>query len=142
MASTTILEQCQGPKYHTHRCDSLCVASYHTSEGSHVFIGYLNLGAQWMGEPLLFVQRCGFLKLLQQALRVRPDGLAAFGIPCGSYIFLNCPTHCRTPDNPFGNENLGYASTANMLHPKLDFKMCNGNFSALQECCVFPKPKS
>ena len=91
-----------------------------------------------MGEPLLPVQRSGFLKLLQQALRVRPDGLAAFGIPCGSYIFLNSPTHCRTPDTPFGNESLGYVSTANLFHPKLDFNMCNGSFS-LQECCVFPK---
>lgn len=66
-------------------------------------------------------QRSGFLKLLQLALRVRPDGLAAFGIPCGSYIFLNCPTHQRRADNPFGNEKLEYVSLANLSFPQLLF---------------------
>ena len=86
-----------------------------------------------MGEPLLFVQRSGFLKLLQQALRVRPDGLAAFGIPCSSYIFLNSPTHRRTPDTPFGNESLDYVSIANLFYPKLDFNIF---FNASRMLCV------
>ena len=63
--------------------------------------------------------RSGFLKLLQQALRVRPDGLAAFGVPCWSYIFLNCPTHKRCPERPFGDENLAYVRAANLSCPEL-----------------------
>lgn len=57
--------------------------------------------------------RGGWLKLLQQALRVRPDGVGAFGIPCGSYIFLNSPTHKRDASNPFGDESFAYIRTAN-----------------------------
>lgn len=64
-----------------------------------------------------FMPRSGFLKMLQGALRVRPDGLAAMGIPCGSYIFMNCPTHKRTAANPFGNEALPHVATANLSYP-------------------------
>ena len=79
--------------------------------------------------------RNGFLKLLQEALRVRPDGLAAFGVPCGSYIFLNSPTHQRNPTNPFGNEERGYVCTANMWGPKL------GTWTHLFYSCI-PETKS
>lgn len=68
---------------------------------------------------LTSVPRSGFLKLLQGALRVRPDGLGAFGIPCGSYIFLNCPTHKRTPSQPFGDESLDYVCAANLSYPEI-----------------------
>ena len=68
---------------------------------------------------LILLPRRGFLKLLQQALRVRPDGLGAFGIPCGSYIFLNCPTHLRSEERPFGNEDLPYVAVANLSFPEL-----------------------
>ena len=59
--------------------------------------------------------RNGFLKLLQMALRVRQDGLATFGIPCGSYVFLNLPTHQRTPECPFGDESKEYVALANQI---------------------------
>lgn len=74
--------------------------------------------------------RSGFLKLLQQALRVKQNGLASLGIPCGSYIFLNCPTHKRSEANPFGNETLGYVATANLSAPEFNsgFELAiNGN---------------
>ena len=67
-------------------------------------------------------QRHGYLKLIQQALRVRPDGLGAFGIPCGSYIFLNSPTHQRDAAHPFGNEDLGYIQVANLSMPEFASK--------------------
>ena len=57
--------------------------------------------------------KSGFLKLLQSALRVKEDGLGAFGIPCHSYIFLNCPTHKRNSAQPFGDESLEYIVLAN-----------------------------
>ena len=57
--------------------------------------------------------RSGFLKILQSALRVKEDGLGAFGIPCHSYIFLNCPTHKRNSAQPFGDESLEYIRLAN-----------------------------
>lgn len=57
--------------------------------------------------------RSGFLKLLQSALRVKEDGLGAFGLPCHSYIFLNCPTHKRNSAQPFGDESLEYIVLAN-----------------------------
>ena len=62
--------------------------------------------------------RQGYLKLIQQALRVRPDGLGAFDIPCGSYIFLNSPTHQRDAEQPFGNEDLHYIQVANLSMPE------------------------
>ena len=62
--------------------------------------------------------RSGFLKLLQQALRVRPEGLAAFGIPCSSFVFMNAATHMRTESTPFGNIELDYIVVANTCFPQ------------------------
>lgn len=53
---------------------------------------------------------------------MRPDGLGAFGIPCGSYIFLNSPTHQRDDLHPFGREDLQYVQLANESLP--EFAIC------------------
>ncbi len=71
--------------------------------------------------------RSGFLKLVQMALRVKPDGLASFGIPCGSYIFLNCLTHQRSEHSPFGNEDREYVRTANKLCPEFVYRNIQKN---------------
>ena len=86
-------------------------------------LGFLDPFQSWdqslVWNSVAHAPRSGFLKLLQQALRVRPDGLAAFGVPCSSYIFLNCPTHKRCPERPFGDENLAYVRAANLSCPEL-----------------------
>ena len=62
--------------------------------------------------------RSGFLKLLQQALRVRPEGLGAFGVPCSSFVFMNSATHMRSESSPYGNIELDYVVVANMRFPQ------------------------
>lgn len=93
-----------------------------SGKGRRVSAGFRSLGRKTLDFDILtrgcnndILSTNGFLKLLQMALRVRPDGLASFGIPCGSYVFLNLPTHKRTAENPFGDESLEYVSLANQI---------------------------
>ena len=47
---------------------------------------------------------------------MKADGVGSFGIPCGSYIFLNSPTHKRSASSPFGDESRDYVQTANLSY--------------------------
>ena len=57
--------------------------------------------------------RIGFISAARSILKLRPGALATAGVPCGSYIFLNCPTSGRRRDTPLGREHLPYIMTAN-----------------------------
>lgn len=54
------------------------------------------------------------MKLIQLALRVMEDEVAALGLPCTSFVFMNSGTHCRSESHPYGAENLPYIQLANM----------------------------
>lgn len=103
------------------RRDVDCLDAY-CGEGPSISKGFRRFSRKTLDFDILrkgtdndVLSTSGFLKLLQQALRVRPDGFAGFGIPCGSYIFLNCPTHQRSAAQPFGNEDLRYIQIANQI---------------------------
>lgn len=57
----------------------------------------------------------GFLKALQKVLRLEKRGLLYVGLPCASYIFMSSSQHRRSPEQPGGNENLGWVAQANTI---------------------------
>ena len=60
--------------------------------------------------------RSGFCQAIQGVLRVKEDGLVAFGPPCGSYAWINRSTSGRRPEKPYGFEHKPYVERASMRH--------------------------
>ena len=58
--------------------------------------------------------RFGFANLVQKVLMIKEDGLASFGVPCSSFVWLNSATSKRAKDSPYGDCSKKYIRVANM----------------------------
>ena len=65
--------------------------------------------------------RPGFLKALGLLLRVREDGLAMFGPPCGPWVWVNRATGGRSAALPSGDTTLKYIRDSNKFRGFLMF---------------------
>lgn len=72
-----------------------------------------NMDTHWL---LTFAWlRCGFVRAVTLALRIREDGLMMGGPPCGPWVYMNSGTHQRSLQNVWGNLSSSYVNRANTL---------------------------
>lgn len=64
-------------------------------------------------ESEFVVLREGFLKAIQNVLKMQPGALLTAGPPCASFTFINQGTSKRSRQRPFGNCLLRYVAAAN-----------------------------
>lgn len=67
------------------------------------------------GPDMDLLSTTGLLKAVKACLRLRPGGLAWFGTPCSSFVWVNRFTSGRTLSEPLGNVGLRYVQQANQL---------------------------
>lgn len=57
----------------------------------------------------------GFCLAVLNVLKLAPDGILSMGPPCGSYIWMNRATSCRSRENPYGDQSREYVERASMI---------------------------
>ena len=57
----------------------------------------------------------GFLRATYLVLRIKPAGLAFFGLPCNSFSFMSSSLHGRSEEQPWGCICRGFVVQGNML---------------------------
>ena len=66
--------------------------------------------ASWLSDL-----RVGLLLLLQSCLRIKPGGLAFFGIPCSTHVWVASGVTKKSKSNPRGDTSLKACRTGNQI---------------------------
>ena len=59
--------------------------------------------------------RTGFVKAVENTLRLKENALFFAGLPCCSFVFINLATSKRSRYRPFGDCSLGYVQDSNVF---------------------------